>query len=67
MTRQIGIFGQLAAALDEADTAPRDPLEQYWTREDIGQFKAFCAGAPLPTSLGALELLATTCKLDWEV
>jgi len=67
MTGQIGIFGQLATALDEAATVPKEPLEQYWTAEDIAQFKAFCAGAPLPTSLGALELLATTCLVDWRV
>ena len=61
-----GVLAKLATALESAG-APSDPRERFWSQADIAEFDAFRAGGPLPTSEGALHMVAIDCQLDWVI
>jgi hypothetical protein len=48
-------------------TSPQDGLGKYWSADDVGQYRHFKAGGPLPTSPGALEILQTCIELQAKI
>ncbi len=47
--------------------APTVGLQAFWSAADIEEYCRFKSGGPLPTSEGALDLLATDVEVDWLV